>query len=162
MLYKKVGIPERKYASHSAKDFTGVRTKRSIKDVMKGPIGSRTNYVQQYKKSEKKWKKDLKYLQKQNKMLYRISKKSGLRREIKKIKKIREKASKKTSISSSEDWDSESSLARDSSWDKYRRPDGCKDINKLDHTVTDNLKNYNDHGNEAINSDPAFDNSSFN
>ena len=36
-------MPERKYESHSAKDCTGVRTKRSIKDGMGGPIGSRNN-----------------------------------------------------------------------------------------------------------------------
>ena len=115
VIYKKAGICEYNYASHSTKDCTGVRTKRSIKYVMGVSIGSRTHSVQQHKKSEKKCKKDLKSLKNQNKMLYSISKKSGLRREIKKIKKIREKASKKTSISSSEDWDSESSLARDSS-----------------------------------------------
>ena len=39
--------------------------------------------------------KYLKALKKQNKMLYSISKKSRSRREINKIKKIREKASKK-------------------------------------------------------------------
>ena len=47
--------------------------------------------MKQYNKSESKWKKDLKALNKQNKMLFSISKKSGLRREIKNIKKIREK-----------------------------------------------------------------------
>ena len=35
-------------------------------------------------------------------------------------------------------------------------------MNKLYHAVTDNLKNYNDQSNEAINSEPKFDNSSFN
>ena len=49
----------------------------------------RTNYVQQYKKSENKWKKELKALKKQNKILYSISNKYGSRREIKKIKKIK-------------------------------------------------------------------------
>ena len=48
---------------------------------------SRTNYVQQYKKSENKWKKELKALKKQNKIMYSISNKYGSRREIKKIRK---------------------------------------------------------------------------
>ena len=34
-------------------------------------------------------------------------------------------------------------------------------MNKLDHLVKKNLKNYNDQSNEAINSEPTFDNSSF-
>ena len=96
---------------------------------------------------KKKWKKDLKALKNHNKMLYRIAKKSGPRREIKNIKKIRAEASKKTIVSSSEYLDSDYSLSRDSSWEKHRRPSGCKDINKLDHVVIDNLNNYNDQGN---------------
>ena len=34
VLFKKPGMHERKYASHSNEDCTGVCTKRSIKDVM--------------------------------------------------------------------------------------------------------------------------------
>ena len=47
--------------------------------------------------------KELKALKNQNKMLYIIAKKYVLRREIKKIKKIRAKASNKGSNSSSDD-----------------------------------------------------------
>ena len=57
VLYKEEVMPERKYASHSAKDCTGVRTQRSTKDGMGGPIGSRTHAGQQHKNSENKWKK---------------------------------------------------------------------------------------------------------
>ena len=56
VLCKKAVIPERKYLLHSNKDCTDVCTKRPIKDGMGGPIGSRTNAVQQYKKSENRWK----------------------------------------------------------------------------------------------------------
>ena len=35
-------------------------------------------------------------------------------------------------------------------------------MNRLDHVVKDNLKNYKDQSNEAINSEPTFDTSSFN
>ena len=80
VLCKKAGMPERKYALHIANYCTGVRTKRSIKDSMGGHIGSRNNAVQQYNKSENKWKKDLKYIKKKNKMLYSIAKKSISRR----------------------------------------------------------------------------------
>ena len=77
-------------------------------------MGSRTDDVKHYKKSEKKWKKDLKALKKHNNMLYSITNKSGSRREIKKTNKIRANASKKSSDSSSDYSDSNSSLARDS------------------------------------------------
>ena len=62
LLCKKAGMPERKYTLHSSEDCTGVRIGRSIKSVMGGPIGSRTDAVNQYKKYEKKWKKELKAL----------------------------------------------------------------------------------------------------
>ena len=71
------------------------------------------------------------------------------------------KDSKKTKVSSIEDWDYNSSLARNISWDKHRRPNGRKEINKLYNVVTDNLKSYNDQSNEAIDNQPTFDNSSF-
>ena len=153
-------MPERKYMSHSTKDCNGVRTNRSIKDGMGGPIGSRTHVVQQHKKSEKKWKKELKSLKKQNNMLYSIAKKLGSRREIQKIKKMRKEASKET-YSSSEDWYSCSSLASNSSLNNYRRHAVRKEINKLDHVVTNNIKDYNDQYNDAIDK-PTLDNSSFN
>ena len=156
VICKKSGISERKYASHSADNCTGVRTKRSIKDGMGGPIGSRNNAVQQHTKSEKNPKEELKALKKQNKMLYSIAKKSGSRLEIKKIKNIRADDYKKTSVSSSKDWDSNSLLVRNSSRDKNRRPAGRKEINKLDHVVIDNLKNYKGQSNEAIISDPTL------
>ena len=35
-------------------------------------------------------------------------------------------------------------------------------MNRLNHVVTYNLKNYKDHSNEAINREPTFDTSSFN
>ena len=139
-----------------------MRTKCSIKDGMGGPIGSRNHAVQQHKKSGNKWSEDLKSLKNQNKMIYSIANKSVSRREIKNIKKIRAEASKKTSVSSSEDWHSGSSLAMDSSLDKHRQPDIPKEINKLYHLVTYNLNNYNDQSNEAIDNEPTFGNSSFN
>ena len=57
VICKKSGIPECKYLLHSAEDSTGVRPKCPIKDSMGGTMGSRTNAVQNYKKSENKWKK---------------------------------------------------------------------------------------------------------
>ena len=78
----------------------------------------RAEDVKQYKKSEINCKKELKSLKKQNKMLLSISKNSGSRRELKKIKKIRAKASNNCynsiSDSSGEELNSDSSLSRDS------------------------------------------------
>ena len=126
LIWNKAGMPERKYTSHSAEYFIGARIKRLIKDVMVGTMVSRNNDVQQYKKSKNKWKKELKDLKKQNKMLYSISNKSDSRCDIKNINKIRSKYSKKTSESSSDDLESYSLLARDSSWETYRWPAGRK------------------------------------
>ena len=52
-------------------------------------MSSRTDTVKQYNNSENKWRKNLKSLKKQNKMLYIIAKKSSSLPEIEKIKKIR-------------------------------------------------------------------------
>ena len=104
----------------------------------------------------------MKDINKHNKTLYSITKKPVSRREIKKIKKIREKSSKKGSNSSSDDSDSNSLLARNSSRDTFRRPARRKEMNILDHIVTENLKNNKYQINEAINSDPKFDTSNFN
>ena len=75
-------------------------------------------------------------------MLYSIANKSVSRLEIKNIKKIRSKDSKKGSDSSSDDLDPDSLLASDSSWYIYRQTSGREDMNILDHIVTNNLENY--------------------
>ena len=94
-------------------------------------------------------------------MLYSIAKKSGSCCEIQKIKKIRKEASNDT-YSSSEYWESGSFLARNISWDKEIRDAGRKEINKLYHLVTNNIKDYNDQYNDAIDNEPTLDNISFN
>ena len=81
-------------------------------------LGNRDDVINNYKKSEQKQKKYLKYFKKQNKMLLRISQKYGSRREPKKTNKIKAKASKKRSYSiissSRSDLYSDSSLSSDS------------------------------------------------
>ena len=67
-------MPEHKYTLHSSEDCTVVITRRSIKDGLGVPMGSRIDPVKKYKKSEKKCKKELKALKKHNKILYRVSK----------------------------------------------------------------------------------------
>ena len=89
MICKKERIPEQKFMLHSAEDcFVKCTNQETIKDRLGGPMGSRAEYVKQYKKSKSKCKKYMKALKKQNKMLFSIAKKYGLRRELKKIKKI--------------------------------------------------------------------------
>ena len=153
-------MPEHKYILHSTKDCNGVLTKRSIKDRMGGTIGSRNHAAQQHKKPKNKQKTDLKALNKPEK-LYIIAKKSGPCREIQRIKKIRKEVSKDTYYSS-EDWDSNSLLSRNNIRDKERRPAGRKEINKLCHAVTKNIKDYNYQYNDAIDNELTLDNSSFN
>ena len=53
VLYKKAGMPEKKYMQNSAEDCTGVRTNQTIKDGMGGSVEISTDNVKQYKKSEK-------------------------------------------------------------------------------------------------------------
>ena len=162
MLCKKEGIPDKRYMLHISEDYTGVRTNRTVKDRIGGYVGIRNDTVKQYKKSENKWKKYLKSLKKQNKMLYIISKKSGSRHEINMIKNIKAKASKKYSDSSSDYSDSDYSLSIDIIWDTYMQSSGRKEMNRLDHVVTKNLNNYKYQSNESINSEPAFGTSNFN
>ena len=89
-------MPEQKYISHSAEDCFGKRSnQKAIRDGLGGRIGSRAEALKQYNHSDSTWKKELKALKNQNKMLYKIAKKSVLCREINNIKKIRAKASKK-------------------------------------------------------------------
>ena len=53
---------------HGAEDyFVKGSNQKSVKDGLGGPLGSRVNDVKHYKKSENKWKKDLKALNNQNK-----------------------------------------------------------------------------------------------
>ena len=79
----------------------------------------RADALNYYKKCEHKCKKELKALRKQKKMLFIISKKSISCRELKKIKKIRAKASKKCSYSSSDSLSSESDYDSSLSSDIY-------------------------------------------
>ena len=106
-------------------------------------MGSRNEAVKHYKKYEIKWKKYLKSLKKHNKMVFVITNKSGSCCELRKINKIRGKASKKhcNSIrgSSSDKLDSNSSLSRKIYWDTPGQPVGHKEMNILDHVAIYNI-----------------------
>ena len=65
-----------------------MRTNRTFKEGLGESMGSRADIVKQYKKSKNKWNKELKYIKKQNKILFSIAKKSGLCLELKNIKNI--------------------------------------------------------------------------
>ena len=58
MIFKKAGIPERKYMSHSAEGFfVKHNNQNTIKDGLGKPMGSSAEAVKKYKKSKSKWKK---------------------------------------------------------------------------------------------------------
>ena len=85
---------EQKWKSHSFENYFGKRSDhKSVTDGLGVPLGNRANSVNHYQKTEDNWKKDMKALKKQNKMLLIMAKKYGLRREIKKVKKIKAKSS---------------------------------------------------------------------
>ena len=54
VLFKEAGMSERKFMTHSAKDCTGHRTNRNIKDGMGGYVVIRADTVKKYNKSEQK------------------------------------------------------------------------------------------------------------
>ena len=95
-------------------------------------------------------------------MLYIITKKSGLHREIKKIKNIRSKNSKKRryfcSDSSNSGSDSYSSLSSDSDLYEERHPPELKGINRFDHAVNNNININKNQRNDATEYEPKFDN----
>ena len=151
---------------HSSEDcFVKRSDQNSTEDIMGGTLGSRSNAVKQYEKYENKWKNFLKTHRKQNKILYSIAKKSVQHRELKNINNIRAKSSKKHYYSSSDcsinESYSDSSLSRYRDLDKERQTDKFRDINRLDNTVTDNIKTNKYQRNYAIENDPNCD-SSFN
>ena len=98
-------------------------------------------------------------------MLYSIDNKSSSRCELKNIKKIKAKASKKfddySSDSSRNKSYYDSSLSSGSDWDEERQPARNREKNRLKHIVNNNIKKDKDQHNEAIENEPKFD-SSFN
>ena len=109
-------MPERKYMSYI---FVNCFDKRSYQQSFKAELGgaldNRAYAIKNYKKYEHKWKKELKPLKKQNKMIFSVSKKSGSSRKLNNINKISAKASNKCSYPSSKisigDSDLDSSLS---------------------------------------------------
>ena len=89
MPYKKAGMHERKYKSHTSENIFGHGSdQESIKEGLGGSLGNRNSAVKQFHKSEKKWKRELKSLKKQKKMLYIMENIYRTHREMKKIKNI--------------------------------------------------------------------------
>ena len=96
IIFKKSGMPEHEHIPHRSEDCFGKRSdQKSIKDGLEIPMVIMAEDMKQYNKSEHKWKKDLKARRKKNKMFYSIANKYGFLRELKKIKKIKAKSSKK-------------------------------------------------------------------
>ena len=86
-------------------------------------------------------------------MLFRIDKNSGLRRELKKINKIRADSNKHCNFRSDSSIDVpeyDSSLSRDSNRDTYIQSSGFKGMNKLFHVVTNNIRTNKYQLNDAI------------
>ena len=119
MLCKKKGIPGCKWKSHSSEDcFFNISNQAYTRERLRISLGNRADDVKKYQKTEKNWKRELKSLKKLKKVLHRIAKNSGSRREINNTKKIKNKAYKKHSYyiidNSSSDLDSDLSLSSDS------------------------------------------------
>ena len=94
---------------HSSESCFGKRSDQHfIKGGLGGDPGNRADDAKYYNKSEHKWKKELKFLKKKNKILFSTAKKSGSRRELKNTKNIKAKASKKRGCSISNSSRSES------------------------------------------------------
>ena len=134
MLYNKAGIPERKYKSHSSEHYFGERSKQeSIRYSLVGSLGNRNNAVKQLQKYKNKWRRELKSLKKQNKIIFSMTKRSGSHHELNKINNIFSNAPKKneSSNNSSSGSDSDSSLSSDIGLDKTRHPSESREIKKV-------------------------------
>ena len=95
-MCKKYGTPERKYKLHSSENFFRHRSNHeSIKEGLGGSLGDRDAAVKQSQKSKKKWKRELKSLRKQNKIIYSTEKHSTSHHELKNINNIFAKVSEK-------------------------------------------------------------------
>ena len=96
-------------------------------------------------------------------MLYSIDNKSSSRCELKNIKKIKAKASKKfddySSDSSRNKSYYDSSLSSGSDWDEERQPAERREINRSDHVVTNNIKTNSYQRYDAMENEPKFENS---
>ena len=105
VLYKKDGIPEHNYMSHSDDNWFGKRYKqKSLKKGLGGNLGNRDADFNQFNKSNKKLKRDRKFHKKQSKTLFIMGTHTQYHRDIKKIKKKLPKMDKKyesSNISSS-------------------------------------------------------------
>ena len=95
--------------------------------------------------------------------MYSIAKEIVLRHKIKKIEPTASKKIRNYSWdSTSDETDYDYSLYIYSDWDEDRRPAGLREINRLDHVVTDNIKTNKDQHNEAIYNELTFDTNGFN
>ena len=106
--------------NHSSEDFLCSRQQKyNLKKIHGFILGNQDSGLKWLWNSKKKWKKDLKALTKQKIMVYSTSKKTVPCKEICKINKIRSKANKKYSLSSSYRYinDSDSYLSSDSEWE---------------------------------------------
>ena len=119
--------------------------------------------LKKHKQFKHQWKKDLKALMKQSKILYSIAKKSSSRRELKKTKNLKSKASRKRYDSSSDSSSDYyySSLSIDRNWDEDRQPAERTEINILYPVVTNNIKTNKYQHSDSIDIDPKFDSKSF-
>ena len=55
-------MPEQKCILHSAEEFFGKRTNQKIvKDELRGSMGSRSEAMEQYKKSDRNFRKSLRF-----------------------------------------------------------------------------------------------------
>ena len=163
LICKKSGMHEQNYMSYSSDNCFGkIYNQNTIKEGLLEALVNKADSVKHYKKFEHKWKRELKSLKNQNKIIFIIVNNSVSRRELNKIKNIRAKASKKGSYYISNisisDLDSESSLSRDSDWEEKWQPTEFKYINKLYHIVNYNIKKNKNQHNDAIKNDPRFDN----
>ena len=116
MLYKEAGIPDHKYKSNRSEKCFGRRYDQEYtKEGLRGSLNNRSTAVKKCHKYEKKWRRYMKDIKKQNKMLFRMAKHSGSHCELKNIKKIYAKALEKndSSCSSSSRSDYDSSFSSD-------------------------------------------------
>ena len=137
-------MPERKWKLHISANLFGKRSyQASIKDGLGGDLGKRVADVKQYQKSEKKWKKELKISR--NITICSIAWLSA------RVHAVKSRLSKRSTSRHPRKMINLAAI----DLAVIMIPE-CKEMNKLYHAMTNNIKNKDQH-NDAIEYDPKFD-----
>ena len=96
VLCKRDEIPDRKFMCHSSEQCFGFFNKKdNIQNNIRGSLGKQDGDVKKFYKAKKNWKRQLRSLENQNKVLYSMINNLGSRKELHNINHISTKGNSK-------------------------------------------------------------------